>query len=103
MLQGKLRREWLVEYEGKEDALETDANTFAREFLIPSEEIRKVREKHGGKMPLSAGHELAKKVGISGGIVAGRLQFDRIWVRFVGNEMKRRYQISDLVSGGVSS
>lgn len=97
VLQGKLKREWLVEYEGREDALEMDANQFAREFLIPSEEIRSVREQHSGKMPLSAGHELAKKLGISGGIVAGRLQFDRIWVRFVGNEMKRRYQISDLV------
>jgi HTH-type transcriptional regulator/antitoxin HigA len=103
VLQGKLKREWLVEYEGREDALETDANLFAREFLIPSEEIRKVREKHGGKMPVIAAHELAKKLGISGGIVAGRLQFDRIWMRVVGNNMKRRYEISELVSGTVSA
>lgn len=103
VLQGKLKREWLVEYEGREDALETDANLFAREFLIPSEEIRKVREKHGGKMPVSAAYELAKKLGISGGIVAGRLQFDRIWMRVVGNNMKRRYEISELVSGTVSA
>ncbi len=103
VLQGKLKREWLVEYEGKEDALETDANAFAREFLIPSEEILKARVKHGGKMPVSAGRELAKKLGISGGIVAGRLQFDRIWLRFVGNDMKRPYQITDLVPESMSS
>lgn len=101
VLQGKLRREWLVEYEGREDALEADANRYAREFLIPSDEIQKMRHRHGGKMPVDAGRELAEKLGISSGIVAGRLQFDRTWTRFTGNELKRRYQISDLMAGAV--
>ena len=102
MLQGKLKREWLVEYEGREDALEIDANQFAREFLIPTEEIRKLRVEHGGKMPVAAGRELAKKLGISGGIVAGRFQFDRIWQPFTGNELKCRYQIADLLPESVA-
>lgn len=103
VLQGKLKREWLVEYEGREDALEADANQFAREFLIPMEKIAEVRAHHGGKMPVAAGKELARQLGISEGIVAGRLQFDRIWVRFVGNDMKRRYEISELVSEAMSA
>ncbi|GAA5146413.1 ImmA/IrrE family metallo-endopeptidase [Prosthecobacter algae] len=98
VLQGKLKREWLVEYEGREDALEVDANQFAREFLIPTERIAAVRASHGGKLPVAAGKALAKQLGISEGIVAGRLQFDRIWMRFVGNELKRRYDVSDLLT-----
>jgi addiction module HigA family antidote len=98
VLQGKLKREWLVEYEGKEDALEFDANQFAREFLIPSEQIIKMRSQKGGKMPVSAARELAKLLNISSGIVAGRLQFDGIWKPFVGNELKKRYEIKELLS-----
>jgi HTH-type transcriptional regulator/antitoxin HigA len=97
VLQGKLRHEWLVEYEGKDDPLEKDANHFAREFLIPTSAISKMRERYGGKMPLKAGLELAKDLGISPGIVAGRLQFDKIWLPFVGNNLKRRYSIEELL------
>ena len=59
--------------------------------------------KHGGKMPVSSGHELARKLGISGSIVAGRLQFDRIWERFVGNDTKQRYAIEELVPDEVTA
>ncbi|MDZ4288821.1 MAG: ImmA/IrrE family metallo-endopeptidase, partial [Prosthecobacter sp.] len=97
VLQGKLKREWLVEYEGKEDPLETDANLFAREFLIPTAEIVKLKQRHQGKMPVKAARQLAVQLGIAPGIVAGRLQFDKIWVRFVGNDMKRGYSIEDLL------
>lgn len=97
VLQGKLKREWLVEYEGREDALEVDANRFAREFLIPTEAILAMRQKHGGKMPKSAGKELAKQLGIAEGIVAGRFHYDRIWQPFVGNELKLRYKLEDLM------
>lgn len=97
VLQGKLRREWLVEYDGKEDALEADANAFAREFLIPSDEIRKTRAENGGKLPVKAGEDLAKKLGIAPGIVAGRLQYDRAWTRFTGNQLKRSYTVEDLI------
>ena len=103
VLQGKLKREWLVEYEGREDALETDANQYAREFLIPTDEIRKMRDKCGGKMTVTAGKELADKLGISHGIVAGRPQYDRIWLPFVGNNMKTRYTIEELVPNETAS
>ncbi len=96
VLQGKLKREWLVEYEGKEDALEADANLFAREFLIPTEQIHAMRDKHAGKMPKAAGKELASKLGIAEGIVAGRFHFDRIWHPSFGNDLKRRYKIDEL-------
>jgi hypothetical protein len=52
---------------------------------------------------VAAGKELARQLGISEGIVAGRLQFDRIWVRFVGNDMKRRYEIEDLLPEALSA
>jgi HTH-type transcriptional regulator / antitoxin HigA len=97
VLQGKLKREWLVEYKGRADALETDANEFAREFLIPTERIMEMRQKHGGKMPIKAGEELARQLGIAPGIVAGRLQYDRIWMQVVGNNLKLRYTIEELL------
>jgi addiction module HigA family antidote len=100
VLQGKLRKEWLVEYEGNEDALEFDANQFAREFLIPSERIIEMRRQKGGKMPVSAGEELAHELGIAPGIVAGRLQFDGIWQRFVGAKLKRQYSLELLLGSG---
>lgn len=99
VLQGKLKSEWLVEYQDKQDALESDANHFAREFLIPTHEIASMRQRHGGKMPVKAGQELAQKLGIAPGIVAGRLQFDRVWLQVVGNNLKRRYTIDELIGG----
>jgi addiction module HigA family antidote len=100
VLQGKLKKEWLVEYEGKEDALELDANRFAREFLIPSARITEMSRQKGGKMPVEAARELADQLGISEGIVAGRLQFDGVWKPFVGAQLKRRYEIKELLSEG---
>jgi addiction module HigA family antidote len=102
VLQGKLRKAWLIEYEGNEDELEFDANRFAREFLIPSDKIIETKLKHQGKMPVAAGKALADELGISGGIVAGRFHFDGIWKPFTGNDLKVRYQIAELLSTGVS-
>lgn len=96
VLQGKLKSEWLVEYHDRQDALEADANHFAREFLIPTEEIQAMRSKHGGKMPKAAGKELASKLGIAEGIVVGRFHFDRIWHPSFGNDLKKHYTIDDL-------
>ncbi len=97
VLQGKLRREWLVEYDGKDDPLEEDANQFAREFLIPTSRLDKIRQKYHGRMPVEAGQELADTLGIAAGIVSGRLQFDGIWIRSIGNGLKRRYSLDDLL------
>ena len=97
VLQGKLKREWLVEYEGKEDPLETDANEFAREFLIPTQAIREMRQRYEGKMPLKAGEQLAGELGIAPGIVAGRFHFDKTWKVFVGAKMKRHYTLESLL------
>lgn len=97
VLQGKLRKDWLVEYEGNEDELEADANRFAREFLVPSEKIIEARRKNGGKMPVEAGKALAEKLGICPGIVAGRFQYDGIWQRFTGNDLKVKYQTDELL------
>ncbi len=101
ILQGKLRKDWLMEYEGNEDELEYDANRFAREFLIPSEKIIEARRQHGGKMPVEAGKALAAELGISEGIVAGRFHYDGIWQRFTGNDLKVKYQTEDLLSNAV--
>jgi HTH-type transcriptional regulator / antitoxin HigA len=101
VLQGKLRKDWLMEYEGNEDELEYDANRFAREFLVPSERIIETKRRHEGRMPLAAGRALANELGISAGIVAGRFHFDGIWKQFTGNELKVRYQIDELLSAEV--
>ena len=98
VLQGKLRKEWLIEENSNDDALEADANQFAREFLVPTQAIRAVRARHGGKMPTKAAEELADKLGIAVGIVVGRLQFDGIWKQMVGNTLKRRYTVQELLS-----
>jgi addiction module HigA family antidote len=97
VLQGKLKREWLLEYEGKDDPLEKDANRFAREFLIPASALWTVRNRNKGKMPLKAAEELAAELGISRGIVAGRLHHDKLWKPFFGQELKLRYSIEELL------
>lgn len=102
VLQGKLRKTWLMEYEGNEDELEFDANRYAREFLVPTDKIIETKLKYEGKMPIAAGKALADELGISGGIVAGRFHFDGIWKPFTGNDLKVRYQIDDLLSTGVT-
>lgn len=103
VLQGKLRREWLVEYEGKDDPLEKDADQFAREFLVPTAALKKMQQHHGGRMPASAAAELAKQLHIAIGIVVGRLHHDGIWKRFVGNQHIRRYTIKDLLGTDASA
>lgn len=99
VLQGKLRKEWLIEENSNDDPLEADANQFAREFLVPTQAIRTVRARHGGKMPAAAAEELADELGIAAGIVVGRLQFDGIWKQLFGNHLKRRYTVEELFSG----
>ena len=49
-------------------------------------------------MPVKAGEELAKELKIAPGIVAGRLQFDKIWPPVVGNNLKHRYKIEELLA-----
>ncbi len=98
VLQGKLKKEWFMEFEGNEDELEADANRYAREFLVPSEKIIETRKKFGGKMPVEAGKALAAELDISEGIVAGRMHYDEIWPPFTGQKLKTRYQIDDLLS-----
>lgn len=98
VLQGKLRREWLIEEDGDDDPLEKDANQFAREFLIPSSEIRRMSQKHGGKMPLTAGRELASLLGVAPGIVAGRFQYDKIWLPAVAHKLKRGFTVDELLA-----
>jgi hypothetical protein len=102
VLQGKLRREWLVEYEGKDDALEKDADQFAREFLVPAAALKNAQLRYGGKMPVKAAEELAKQLQIGCGIVVGRLHYDGIWKRFVGNQHIRRYAIEDLLGSAAT-
>lgn len=98
VLQGKLRREWLIEYEGNDNPLEKDANQFARDFLIPPAALKQMRQRHSGRMPVKAGEELAKELEIAPGIVAGRLQFDKIWPPAVGNNLKHHYKIEELLA-----
>jgi len=90
-----------MEYEGNEDELEADANRFAREFLAPTKKIIEARNRHKGKMPIAAGRALADELGVSSGIVAGRLHFDGVWKPVTGNELKIRYPIGELISNAI--
>lgn len=103
VLQRKLRREWWIEEDGEDDPLEKDADRFAREFLIPAGKIVETRERHDGKMTLAAGEALAKELGIAPGIVAGRLQFDKIWLPKIGNGLKRFFKPEELVGSDAST
>jgi addiction module HigA family antidote len=96
VLQGRLKREWLIEEEERDEPIERDANQFAREFLVPAAAIKRIRQKYQG-MPLAAGEELARELGISPGIVAGRLQYDKIWLPPVAHKLKRRFKQEELV------
>lgn len=96
VLQGKLR-DWLVDNKEYDGPLEEDANRFAREFLVPTAAIRAMRQRNQGKMPETAGAALAEELGVSPGIVVGRLQHDKIWKQFTGAKLKRRFEIEQLI------
>lgn len=85
LLHGK--RKMFVEFGRHDDtAEEKEANDFARDLLIPpsqSADLARLKTKRSIKA-------FAKEVGVSPGIVVGRLQFDRILPPSHCNDLKRK-------------
>lgn len=73
----------------KED--EDAANVYARDILIPLEEIKSFEEKADYSEKSIC--NFAKNIGIAPGIVVGRLQNDRIFTHSKMNNLKEKYRI----------
>ena len=70
---------------------EQEANEFASDLLIPKGEWEDFKAGHPSTN--SAVTQFAAKVGVSPGIVVGRLQQELMWPRTQGNGLKRRFNI----------
>jgi HTH-type transcriptional regulator/antitoxin HigA len=79
------KRETFVDDDGDDDILEEEANKFARNFLIPPKDASRL---HQLTTEMEV-REFAHAIGISPGIVVGRLQKDDHWKWDRGNSLKR--------------
>lgn len=70
---------------------EREANAFASELLIPQADWEAFKSRHPSTN--SSVVRFAAELGISPGIVVGRLQQERAWPRSQGNGLKRRFNI----------
>jgi len=71
---------------------EEAANTFSREFLIPSKDYDAFVDTHKPRFSLDAVRAFAVQLGISPGIVVGRLQHDGHVSHSHLNGLKRRFE-----------
>jgi HTH-type transcriptional regulator/antitoxin HigA len=89
------KKEIYVEIDNEEDEHEAEANRFARDILIPPVEWRKVLTSR----PRSAAHvrDWATRLGISPGILVGRLQHERLlpWTHLNGLKAKIHFKTSE--------
>lgn len=89
LLHGK--REVFVEFKGKTDAKETEADSWAADFLISPADWRQFCAK--GAMKLSDIVTFAERLGISPSIVVGRLQHERCIPFAACNGLKRHLRL----------
>jgi Zn-dependent peptidase ImmA (M78 family) len=77
------------------DALEEEANAFSTETLIPKKALDDwlINIRNPSKADVVA---FAKEIGIAPGIVVGRLQYMRKIPNIHFNDLKQRYEWSDL-------
>ncbi|RKY17569.1 MAG: XRE family transcriptional regulator [Planctomycetota bacterium] len=71
------------------DPVEQRANAFARDVLIPPDDYARLVQ--GGRPSLAAIKAFAVSIGISPGIVVGRLQHEGVLGHQHGNGLKRRF------------
>lgn len=85
------RRDVFIEEDEKEASTKEDeADTFAREWLIPENLYRSFRRR--GSYSCAAASRFAHELGIAPGIVVGRLQHDELMARFQCNDLKRHFE-----------
>ena len=90
LLHGK--RNMYVDYGVNDDSEEElEANTFARDLLIPPQYIPQLPHLRNNKARI---RRFAASLGISPGIVVGRLQYDKLIPRSHCNDLKKKYQWS---------
>lgn len=70
---------------------EVAADQFARDTLIPPAEVSKLR----GLRSLEAVAEIAEELGVSPGVVVGRLHHDGVWPPSRGQRLFRRFEFTD--------
>lgn len=83
------KKETFIDDGSEDDALEDEANKFAREFLIPPDrahELHRLRTDSEVK-------RFATDIGIAPGIVVGRMHHDKIWEYNLGHKLKRTLRI----------
>lgn len=83
------KKETFIDGESDDDLLEDEANRFAADLLVPPDHARRLRS----LTTEAAVVAFAETIGISPGIVVGRLQHERIWDWNQGNRLKRSLQI----------
>jgi addiction module HigA family antidote len=85
------RRELFIEGNGLDDKNEKEADTFARDKLIPSSQMARLFSS-GSRPTLAQISRFSTDIGIAPGIVVGRLQHDKILPMNVGNHLKVIYE-----------
>ena len=83
------RRKLYVDYgAGNETEEEREANVFARDLLIPPEHIAQLPHLRSKAII----RRFASSIGVSPGIVVGRLQHDRLMPASHCNDLKKKYE-----------
>lgn len=84
------RRKLFVDY-GADDETEEEreANAFARDLLIPPQYIAEFPHVRRSKTRI---RQFASRIGVSAGIVVGRLQHDGFLLPSHGNDLKKKYK-----------
>jgi addiction module HigA family antidote len=75
LLHGKKER--FLEFQGRNDPKENEANDWAADFLIPRSEWNRFIKNYDGATSDSDLRQFAKRLGIAPGIVAGRVQREK--------------------------
>jgi addiction module HigA family antidote len=85
------RGELYIEGPELDNEKEDEANTFAKDILIPPKELSLFLTSYP-KPTLSQIMKFAAHIGIAPGIVVGRLQHDKVIPKSWGNDLKTRYE-----------
>ena len=88
------KKDVFLEGGGSETEQEREADRFAQDTLIPSSEYAKLRGRAGAGLSAAAVRAFADEVGVSPGIVVGRLQHDKLTGFDRLNDLKTRLELS---------
>jgi HTH-type transcriptional regulator / antitoxin HigA len=84
---------WIEATSSPDNPRETEADTFARDILIPRGDARELP----ALKTVDDVRRFAERIGIAPGIVVGRLQHDNHWPHSQGNQLKRQLSLSPAV------